>query len=54
MSFQVEDVNKAVVEGLAQGASLDGPIKYDNDSTAAVLKSPCGHMIALYEATDTN
>lgn len=34
---------------LAAGGRLDGPIRHGADATVAVLRSPDGHMLCLYE-----
>lgn len=34
---------------LATGGRLDGPIRHGADATVAVLRSPDGHMLCLYE-----
>jgi hypothetical protein len=49
LSFDVPDMDTTIQAALQEGASLDGPIKYPAHGKAAMIRSPCGHMIGLFE-----
>ena len=50
LCFDVPDVPDVVVRALAAGAKLDGAIKHEPHGKVAVLRSPDGHMLGVYEA----
>jgi catechol 2,3-dioxygenase-like lactoylglutathione lyase family enzyme len=50
LCFDVADVNDTVVRALTAGATLDGAIKHEPHGKVAVLRSPDGHMLGLYES----
>eukprot|EP00293_Proteomonas_sulcata_P016123 CAMPEP_0184304214 /NCGR_PEP_ID=MMETSP1049-20130417/13795_1 /TAXON_ID=77928 /ORGANISM="Proteomonas sulcata, Strain CCMP704" /LENGTH=132 /DNA_ID=CAMNT_0026615971 /DNA_START=70 /DNA_END=468 /DNA_ORIENTATION=- len=49
LQFDVEDMDMIIPQCLSMGANLDGPIKYPSHGKVASLRSPCGHMIGLFE-----
>lgn len=49
LSFDVEDMDSVVARCAQMGAKLDGPIQYPAHGKVAVLRTPDGHMIGLYE-----
>ena len=46
-------MDKTIYKLLEMGAILDGPIKYPTHGKVASLRSPDGHMIGLFEPTET-
>mmetsp|Transcript_12455 Transcript_12455/g.23120 ORF Transcript_12455/g.23120 Transcript_12455/m.23120 type:complete len:128 (+) Transcript_12455:54-437(+) len=50
LNFDVDDMDDMVGRLLMQGARLDGPIKYPPIGKLAAIRSPCGHMVGLFEA----
>ena len=53
LCFLVDDVAATVPKLIAQGAALDGPIKYPPSGPAAALRSPDGHMFTISEPLST-
>jgi predicted enzyme related to lactoylglutathione lyase len=49
LSFDVDDMDSVITRCVQMGAFLDGPIQYPAHGKVAVLRSPDGHMIGLYE-----
>lgn len=49
LSFDVDDMDSVVARCAQMGAKLDGPIQYPAHGKVAVMRSPDGHMIGLYE-----
>jgi len=49
ISFDVDDMDTVITRCIQLGAYLDGPIQYPAHGKVAVLRSPDGHMIGLYE-----
>jgi len=49
LSFDVDDMDSVVARCAQMGAKLDGPIQYPAHGKVAVLRTPDGHMIGLYE-----
>jgi predicted enzyme related to lactoylglutathione lyase len=54
LSFDVNDIDSVITRCIHMGASLDGPIQYPAHGKVAVLRSPDGHMIGLYEPVVNN
>lgn len=53
LSFDVDDMDSVITRCVQMGAFLDGPIQYPAHGKVAVLRSPDGHMIGLYEPLRT-
>ena len=53
VNFEVRDMDTAVNNMLRMGAELDGPIKYPPQGKVAALRGPDGHMLGLYEMSDS-
>jgi predicted enzyme related to lactoylglutathione lyase len=49
LNFEVDDMDTTVAKCVQMGGNLDGPIQYPAHGKVAVLRSPDGHMIGLYE-----
>ena len=49
ISFDVDNMESVITRCVQMGATLDGPIQYPAHGKVAVLRSPDGHMIGLYE-----
>lgn len=49
ITFEVEDMDKIIVDSMQAGAHLDGPIQYPAHGKVASLRTPDGHMIGVYE-----
>lgn len=49
LNFEVDDMDTTVAKCVQMGGHLDGPIQYPAHGKVAVLRSPDGHMIGLYE-----
>jgi catechol 2,3-dioxygenase-like lactoylglutathione lyase family enzyme len=49
--FRVEEMENMIPKLLMRGAFMDGKIHYDIQGKMVRLRSPDGHMIALYEMT---
>lgn len=49
LNFQVSDMDGTVAKCVQLGGQLDGPIQYPAHGKVAVMRSPEGHMIGLYE-----
>ncbi|GHP02677.1 hypothetical protein PPROV_000143200 [Pycnococcus provasolii] len=49
ITLDVDDLDDVVPNALQHGATLDGPIRHEPSGKAAALRSPCGHMIGLFE-----
>lgn len=54
VNFEVRDMDTAVNNMLRMGAELDGPIKYPPQGKVAALRGPDGHMLGLYEMSDSS
>ncbi len=55
LTFDVPDLDAAVLKALAQGAHLDGPIQFPAYGKVASLRSPLGFMVGLLEpAVESN
>jgi predicted enzyme related to lactoylglutathione lyase len=52
LCFDVMDLNSTVGSLISLGGELDGPIKHPVFGKFAVIRSPDGHMIGLYEEAD--
>jgi catechol-2,3-dioxygenase len=50
LTFTVNSMDERITKCLQHGAFLDGPIQYPAHGKVALLRSPDGHMIGLYEA----
>ena len=53
LNFTVQDMDTTVNNMLRMGAVLDGPIKYPAQGKVAAMRVPDGHMIGLYEMSDS-
>ena len=51
--FRVEEMENMIPRLLMRGAFMDGKIHYDVQGKMVRLRTPDGHMIALYEMTTT-
>jgi len=49
LQFIIPDMDRTVAHGLQLGAQLEGPIQYPAHGKVAVLTTPHGHLIGLYE-----
>lgn len=49
LQFEVRDMDTIVAKCVQLGGNLDGPIQYPAHGKIAAIRSPCGHMIGLYE-----
>jgi len=49
LSFDVLDMDETIARLMGLGARLDGPIKYPIQGKVASIRSPCGHMLGLFE-----
>ena len=50
--FDVDEMDERVPALVSMGASLDGPVKYLAFGKAASLRTPDGHMIALFQSSE--
>lgn len=50
LAFDVPDMDKVVPALLAHGAALDGGVRYHDYGRTAAVRTPDGHMLALFEA----
>lgn len=50
LTFTVHSMDEQITKCIQHGAHLDGPIQYPAHGKVALLRSPDGHMIGLYEA----
>lgn len=48
----MNDINDIVVRAIQSGAIMDGGIKHEPFGAAALLRSPDGHMLALFQPTE--
>ena len=51
LEFHVKVLPELVPRLLMNGATMDGPIRFEPEATVAVVRSPTGHMISLVERT---
>lgn len=49
LHFDVPDLDVVITNLLTSGGRLDGPIKYPIQGRACAVRSPCGHMVGLFE-----
>ena len=54
MNFDIDDMDRTVMNAIDKGAILDGPIKYTTYGKIAALRSPDGHMIGIFEPMRDN
>jgi predicted enzyme related to lactoylglutathione lyase len=47
--FEIENLDTTIAHCVMAGGHLDGPIQFPAHGKVAVLRSPDGHMIGLYE-----
>ncbi|KAL3898968.1 MAG: hypothetical protein SGARI_006561 [Bacillariaceae sp.] len=53
LQFEVENMDDCITKCVQLGGQLDGPIQYPAHGKIAVLRSPDGHMIGIYEPATT-
>lgn len=49
VTFDIKNLPETVTRCLKAGAHLDGPIQFPAHGAVAVLRTPDGHMVGLYE-----
>lgn len=49
LQFQVANMDACITKCVQLGGQLDGPIQYPAHGKMAVVRSPDGHMIGIYE-----
>ena len=51
LSFDVENLDETIALALADGAVIDGALKYQAHGKFAAIRTPDGHILGLYEPT---
>lgn len=50
LTFEVKDMDSIIATCCQLGGNLDGPIQYPAYGKVAAMRTPCGHMIGIFEA----
>ena len=51
LSFDVDNLDETIALALAEGAMMDGALKYQAHGKFAAIRTPDGHIIGLFEQT---